>query len=68
MEDKYMKSLMKWFLLKQKQIELKLALYDLLEQSLSGIAENSGDLEQKLVHAIAEIIHNSNRQTATEES
>lgn len=63
-----MKSLMKWFLLKQKQIELKLALYDLLEQSLSGIAENSGDLEQKLVHAIAEIIHNSNRQTATEES
>ena len=53
--------LFRWYLMKKKEIKLKLGIYTLLENRLEYLAENSEDLEQKLVHELAEIIHNSNK-------
>jgi len=54
-------TLFRWYLMKKKEIKLKLGIYTLLENRLEYLAENSEDLEQKLVHELAEIIHNSNK-------
>lgn len=40
----------------QLRIKWKLAFYQLLEQQI----KNTAELEQKLLHEIAEVIHNAN--------
>lgn len=56
-----MVTLFRWYLMKKKEIKLKLGIYTLLENRLEYLAKNSEDLEQRLVHELAEIIHNSNK-------
>ena len=55
-KEKFMITLFRWFLLKHKEIKWKLAFYQFLDQNLS----NPEELQQKLLHEIAEIIHKSN--------
>ena len=51
-------TLFRWILLKQKEIKWKLAFYQFLDKQL----KNPEELQQKLVHEIAELIHNTNEQ------
>lgn len=53
-------TLIRWFLLKQKEIKLKLALYSFVEKSLKELTQNPEELEQKIMHAFAEVIHSAN--------
>lgn len=50
-------TLIRWVILKQKEIKWKLAFYQFLDQQL----KNPEELEKKFVEAFAEIIHNSNK-------
>ena len=50
-------TLIRWFLMKQKEIKLKLALYSFLDEGMHYLAGHKEELEQKLVHEMAEIIH-----------
>lgn len=49
-------TLFRWAMLKQKEIKWKLAFYQFIDQQLKDPEE----FQQKLVHELAELIHNSN--------
>lgn len=48
-------TLFRWVLLKQKEIKWKLAFYQFLDQQL----KNPEELQQKLLHELAQAIHKS---------
>ena len=54
-------TLIRWFQLKKKEIYIKLAFYSFIEQYVNEIVNNKEDIEKKLIHEIAEIIHNQNK-------
>lgn len=45
----------------QMRIKYKLALYELLEKGMKYISDNREELEKKIVHEFANIIHDSNK-------
>lgn len=54
-------TLIRWYILKAKEIKLKLALYRIAEKCLKEVAEmDKGDWEEKFVEAFADIIHKEN--------
>ena len=53
--EENMITLFRWVMLKQKEIKWKLAFYQFLDQQL----KNPEELQQKLVHELAELIHNT---------
>lgn len=53
-------TLFKWCLMKRKEITIKLGIYTALEEGLKYIANNREEVEKKLVHEFAQIIHNIN--------
>ena len=56
-------TLYRWILLKQKQIKIKLAFYQLLDKYVTTIITDPEDLEKKILPYLAEIIHNTNSDT-----
>lgn len=60
-------TLIRWYLMKAKEIKLKLALYSAIEQGMNEIVNNKEDIEKKIVHALAEVIHNSSGAATKEE-
>lgn len=58
-ENKYMITLVRWILLKQKEIKYKLLFYTLLDETVKEL--NTGELKDKLIKEImpylAEIAH-----------
>lgn len=54
-------TLFKWYLMKRKEITIKLGIYTALEEGLKYINDNREEVERKLVHELAEIVHDSNR-------
>ena len=46
--------------MKRKEITIKLGIYTALEEVLKYIADNREEVEKKLVHEFAQIIHNIN--------
>lgn len=49
-------TLIRWILLKQKEIKWKLAFYQFIDQQL----KNPEELEKKIMDSIAKLIHESN--------
>lgn len=56
-------TLFRWVLLKQKQIKLKLAFYQLIDKYVTTIIKNPEELEKKILPYLAEAIHNTNDNT-----
>ena len=57
-------TLLRWYLLKAKQIKIKLLFYSITEQVIKEFISQNKDWEQKIVHELAQIIHNSNDENA----
>ena len=58
-------TLLRWYLLKAKQIKIKLLFYSITEQVIKEFINQNKDWEQKIVHELAQIIHNSNAVSYT---
>ena len=54
-------TIIRYIILCQKRVKLKLALYSFLEQALKEVIENKDDLQRKFIRALAEIIHADNQ-------
>lgn len=54
-------TLIRYILLCQKRVKLKLAFYGFLEQISREIIGNNEDLQKKFIHELTEIIHNKNQ-------
>lgn len=59
-------TLLRWYLLKAKQIKIKLLFYSITEQVIKEFINQNKDWEQKIVHELAQIIHNSNDNDTNE--
>lgn len=51
-------TLVRWYLMKAKEIKLKLAFYSLLEQGIEELANNKDEIKKEFIHELAVIIHN----------
>ena len=54
-------TLIRWYMLKAKQIKMKLALWTFAEQLLAEVAKNSDKLENRLIDALINVIHKENK-------
>lgn len=54
-------TLIRYIILCQKRVKLKLAFYSFLEQISKEIIENNEDLQKKFIHELTKIIHNENQ-------
>ena len=52
-----MKTLIRFFQLKSKEIKFRLTLYRFLEQLADEIVNNKEELQRKVIHEFAEMIH-----------
>ena len=55
-------TLFRWILLKQKKIKWELALWQFIDKQATELLKNPGEIENKFVSALAEIIHNKNNK------
>ena len=55
-------TLFRWILLKQKKIKWELALWQLIDKQASELLKNPEEIENKIVSALAEIIHNEEKK------
>lgn len=55
-------TLIRWYMMKAKEIKMRLAFWSLLEQLTNEIVENKEDIEKKLVSEIAKLVHESNQK------
>lgn len=60
-------TLIRWYLMKSKEIKFKLALYSFLEQGVKEITDNQDELQQKFVHEFAEMIHQAREEAGSTE-
>lgn len=51
-------TLIRWYMLKAKEIKMKLSLYRYLEKGVDYIAKNTDDLKKMFVHELVGILHN----------
>lgn len=56
----------RWYLMKAKEIKLKLAFYQFLEQGVKEVTENQEELKKQIIHEFAEIIHQNPTTPETE--
>lgn len=52
-----MKTIIQFFQLKSKEIKFRLTLYRFLEQLADEIVNNKEELQRKVIHEFAEMIH-----------
>lgn len=55
-------TLFRWYRMKAKEIQVKLALYRCLEKAVHYMAENTDDLKKMFVHELAGILHNASAE------
>lgn len=55
-------TLLRWILLKQKEIKWKLAFWQFVDKQTKELMKNPEELEKKFVGALAEIIHSENQK------
>lgn len=60
-------TLIRWYMLKAKQIKMKLAFWTLVDQLVKEIAENGDGIESKLMEALAKMIHEGNKNAEANE-
>lgn len=53
-------TLIRWYMLKAKQIKMKLAFWTFAEQILVEFAKNGDGVEKKLMDALVKVIHEGN--------
>ena len=56
-------TLIRWYMLKAKQIKMKLALWTFAEQLLTEVAKNGEGIEKKLMDSLVKLIHEENKDT-----
>ena len=54
-------TLIRWYLLKTKEIKLKLAFWSFVDQIINEIVKNGDSVEKKLISEIAKLIHEENK-------
>lgn len=60
--NKYMITLIRWYLLKAKEIKIKLAFYSFVDQIVNEVI-NTDELQKKILHELVEIIHKENQES-----
>ena len=53
-------TLVRWYIMKTKEIKYRLALWQFIDQQAKELLKNPEEIEKKFVSALAEIIHNEN--------
>lgn len=61
-----MKTIIQFFQLKSKEIKFRLTLYRFLEQLADEIINNKEELQRKVIHEFAEMIHGEAGQETDE--
>lgn len=51
----------RWYLLKAKEIKLKLAFWSFIDQIVNEIVKNGDGVEKKLISEITKLIHEENK-------
>lgn len=54
-------TLIRWYLLKAKEIKLKLAFWSFIDQIINEIVKNGDGVEKKLISEITKLIHEENK-------
>ncbi len=54
-------TLIRWYLLKAKEIKLKLAFWSFIDQIINEIVKNGDGVEKKLISEITKLIHEDNK-------
>ena len=54
-------TLIRWYLLKAKEIKLKLAFWSFIDQIVNEIVKNGDGVEKKLISEITKLIHEENK-------
>ena len=53
----------RWYMMKAKQIKMKLAFWTLVDQLVVEIAKNGDGIEKKLMDSLIKLIHEENKNT-----
>ena len=56
-------TLIRWYMLKAKEIKMKLAFWTLVDQLVVEIAKNGDGVEKKLMDSLVKLIHEENKNT-----
>ena len=54
-------TLIRWYLLKAKEIKLNLAFWSFIDQIVNEIVKNGDGVEKKLISEITKLIHEENK-------
>lgn len=60
-------TLIRWYMLKAKQIKMKLAFWILVDQLVTEVAKNGDGIEKKLIDTLVKLIHEENKNTEVSE-
>lgn len=60
-------TLIRWYLLKAKEIRLKLAFWSFVDQIINEIVKNGDGVEKKLISEITKLIHEDYKNKPTVE-
>ena len=55
-------TLVRWYIMKTKEIKYRLALWQFIDQQAKELLKNPEEIEKKFVSALAEIIHNEEKK------
>lgn len=56
-------TLIRWYMMKAKQIKMKLAFWTLVDQLVVEVAKNGDGIEKKLMDSLVKLIHEENKDT-----
>lgn len=60
-------TLIRWYIMKTKEIKWKLAFWQFVDKQASELIKNPEELEKKILPYLVEIIHNSRPHQSTDE-
>ena len=55
-------TLVRWYIMKTKEIKYRLALWQFIDKQTSELLKNPEEFEKKFISALAEIIHNEEKK------
>ena len=56
-------TLIRWYMMKAKEIKMKLAFWTIVDQMVTEIAKNGDGIEKKLMDSLVKLIHEENKDT-----
>ena len=54
-------TLIRWYMMKAKEIKMKLAFWTIVDQLVTEIAKNGDGVEKKLMDSLVKLIHEENK-------